>query len=452
MGPYHANISIYQLHGGSSEFEAAIYRCVSKLLRYSHTIFMHLHSLTDKSSNAFARWTQYLPMTINAVSSTTTKSDIYIRFKSFGPSEPAYAFTNMIADGTSLTSGLINITFNDDWDWTDDRLFNFTATHEIGHALGLSHSKVEDAVMWPYYDAQLGPVHPDDIAAVHAIYGWKSPSWNRIDSNSGTKGIAQVSSTDGTVSPMDGIYQLRSTGQILWYNAAGTWVNADNNKDTAQITGSNGVLYQRHTDGSIYRLTALGTAWQNIQGISDGTIDIVAAADQIYQRRKDGWIARWSGSSTSWTSIAQPSVSVSRQIAVTDQKTLWNLLSSGDVVRSEWPYGEGWQIVDDNPDNIAIAVGGEQFYKLESSGLVVWLDLEEYLWKIIENKQGSVAIFASGVFLYSRHKDGSLWRYTGTPEIWELIDNGRTATNLQVNRKGIVWQLLGNGEVWKMIS
>jgi len=402
-------------------------------------------------ANAFARWTQFLPISVNPVTSTAGKSDIHIRFRSFGPSEPAYAFTNMVADGTSLSSGLINITFNDDWDWTDDRLFNFTATHEIGHALGLSHSKVEDAIMWPYYDAQLGPVHPDDIAAVHSIYGWKNPSWSRIESNSATKAISQVSSIDGTASAIDGIYQLRSTGQILWYNSANAWVNADNNKDTTQIAGSNGVLYQRHTDGSIYRLTAPGATWQNIQGISDSTVDIVAAADQIYQRRKDGWIARWSGTGTTWTSIAQPSVSISRQIAVTDQKTLWNLLSSGNVVRSEWPYNDNWQIVDDNAANIAIAVGGEEFYKLQSSGLVVWLDLVEYLWKIIEN-QGSIAIYASGVFLYSRHKDGSVWRYTGTPEVWELIDNGRGSTGLQCDRKGAVWQILGTGEVWKMVS
>ncbi|KAF2791875.1 hypothetical protein K505DRAFT_388428 [Melanomma pulvis-pyrius CBS 109.77] len=370
---------------------------------------------------------------------------------SMGANESAYAFTNMIADGTSLSAGLINITFNDDYNWSDDRMFNFTAVHEIGHSLGLSHSKVENAVMWPYYEGVIRPMHPDDQAAIHSVYGWKNPRWSRIDANTSTKSIIQVSSTTTTSSAIDGLYQLRSTGQILWYNAAGSWVSVDANKDTVQITGANGILYQRHTDGSIYQYTAVGSAWQYIGASSSSTVDIVAAADQIYQRRKDGWIARWSGTGTTWTAIEQPSAQISRQIAVTDKKTLWNLLSSGDVVRSEWPYNTGWQIVDSNAANVAIAVGGEEFYKLQSDGSVVWLDMTAYLWKIIENK-ASAAIYGIGIYLYSRHKDGSIWRYTGTPMIWEMLDGTVGTAGVVGDRKGSVWELLGTGDILRLVS
>ncbi|KAF2705417.1 hypothetical protein K504DRAFT_537468 [Pleomassaria siparia CBS 279.74] len=405
-------------------------------------------------SAAFAQWTQFLPISITPATAASSKTDIHIRFMSMGASESAYAFTNMIADGLSLSSGLINITFNDDYNWLDDRMFNFTAVHEIGHSLGLSHSKVENSIMWPYYEGIIRPMHPDDQAAVHTIYGWKNPRWKSIDANAGTKAIVHVSSstTSTSSSAIDGLYQFRSTGQILWYNTAGTWVSVDNNKDTAQITGANGVLYQRHTDGSIYRYATQGAAWQNIGGPSESTIDIVAAADQIYQRRKDGWVARWSGTGQTWTAIEQPSAQISKQIAVTDNKTLWNLLSSGDVVRSEWPYSNGgWQIVDANAANVAIAVGGEEFYKLQSDGSVVWLDLTAYLWRIIENA-GSVAIHGIGIYLYSRHKDGSVWRYTGTPDTWEQLDGVASSAGVVGDRKGAVWELLASGEVSRLVS
>lgn len=367
-----------------------------------------------------------------------------------GTNESAYAFTNMIADGLSLSSGLINITFNDDWNWSDDRLFNYTAVHEMGHALGLSHSKVEDAIMFPYYNPIIRPMHPDDEAAIHSLYGWKNPRWRIIDSNSGTQYIAQVSSTSSPPSQLDGLYQLRSSGQILFYNqGSNSWVSVDNNKDTAQIAGAGGNLYQRHIDGSIYRYAGSGSNWQYIGASSDNIIDIVAAADQVYQRRKDGWIARWSGSGTTWNTIEQPRSS--KQIAITDDKTLWNLLTTGDLVRSEWPYGAGWTIVDQNPANIAVATGGNEFYKLQSDGQVVWLDSVEYYWKIIENAN-AVSIFAIGQYLYSRHFDGSIWRYTGTPFVWEQLDASANSVAVIGDRKGGVWQMLTSGDVMQLIS
>jgi hypothetical protein len=360
-----------------------------------------------------------------------------------------YAFTNMIADGLSLVSGLINVTFNDDWDWKDDRLFNYTAIHEIGHALGLSHSKVEEAIMFPYYDPLTRALHPDDKAAVHSLYGWKDPRWNRIDANSSTKLIVQVSSSSQNPSSIDGLYQLRSTGQVLYYNPSGSWTVVDNNKDTVQIAGAGGNLYQRHTDGSIYRYTGSGSNWQYIGMSSDNIIDIVAASDQIYQRRKDGWVARWSGSGTTWNTIEQPRSS--KQIAVTDSKVLWNLLTTGDLVRSEWPYGAGWTIVDQNPLNSAIATGGDEFYKLQSDGIVVWLDSVAYYWKIIEDA-GAASIYAAGSYLYSKHTDGSTWRYTGTPYVWEQLDTSSNITSVIGDRRGSVWEMMASGDVMKLIS
>lgn len=95
---------------------------------------------------------------------------------------------------------------------------------------------------------------------------------------------------------------------------------------------------------------------------------------------------RYTGSESSWVTVEQPTASVSKQISITDSKTLWNLLSTGDLVRSTWPHSSGsWQIVDVNSANVAIAVEGEEFYKLQSDGLVVYLNMKEYYLQVIED-------------------------------------------------------------------
>jgi hypothetical protein len=401
-------------------------------------------------SNAFAQWTNYMPLNFQQASSNAN-ADIYINFRSLGRDDTRYGFTSMVSDGVYLQSGSINITFNDDYAWTDDRLFSYTAVHEIGHALGLSHSAVEAAVMFAYFGGLIRPLHADDKMGIHNIYGWKSPKWNRIDSNSGTRSLVQVSTSSSTVSGSDGLYQMRTNGQVLRFNNGG-WALVNSDPNTAQITGSSGRLFQRHTDGSTWLWTGSGQAWDYVGTASENVIDIVAASDQLYSRRKDGWVARWTGSGSSWVSVEQPTASISKQIAITDSKTLWNLLSTGDLVRSTWPHSSGsWQIVDINTANTAIAVGGDAFYKLQSDGMVVFLNMKEYYWQIIEDA-ASVAIHASGDYVYSKHADGSVWRYTGTPNVWEQLDDRRDVSSVVGDRNGSVWEMLSGGDIMRLVS
>lgn len=66
--------------------------------------------------------------------------------------------------------------FDDAEDWTVDLPpsgidLTTVAAHEFGHALGLAHSSVSDALMYPYYGGAHRYLHQDDIDGIQAIYG-----------------------------------------------------------------------------------------------------------------------------------------------------------------------------------------------------------------------------------------------------------------------------------------
>ncbi|KAK7602614.1 hypothetical protein V9T40_008203 [Parthenolecanium corni] len=176
----HSRFRRYVLHGSKWPELKITYR----ITKYPSGL---KKSKTDKDvKKAFDAWSEVSPLSF--VQKTSRKqADIEISFESgdHGDEDPFDGPGGILAHAYFPADGG-DVHFDDDEIWTvkissqNINLFR-VAVHEFGHSLGLEHSKVRGAVMYPFYtgadsDFQF---HPDDINGIQTIYG-KKPAKKKI--------------------------------------------------------------------------------------------------------------------------------------------------------------------------------------------------------------------------------------------------------------------------------
>ncbi len=137
---------------------------------------------------AFSEWARYTNLAFTPAQQAGGARTIDILFAE-GAHGDAYPFTSITSLAHTFYPAPPNpepiagdMHFNDAQTWgvgMNIDLFS-VALHEIGHALGLAHSDVPSAVMYPYYKLSSG-LTDDDIAAIQALYGTRGEQTGSSD-------------------------------------------------------------------------------------------------------------------------------------------------------------------------------------------------------------------------------------------------------------------------------
>ncbi|XP_019644837.1 PREDICTED: 72 kDa type IV collagenase-like [Branchiostoma belcheri] len=179
-------IANFQLSGTKWEKNHITYRIEN------FTPYLTEREVRDTVREAFGVWSDYTPLTFSEVRDPQrTDVDILVEFVSgdhsdnspfdgrYVPStgrgqQLAHAFQPPRDSYTYRIDGDSHFDGDEEWTLNTARGVNLyiVAIHEFGHALGISHTPILGAIMFPAYVYQEEPcMHPDDKAAIQELYG-----------------------------------------------------------------------------------------------------------------------------------------------------------------------------------------------------------------------------------------------------------------------------------------
>lgn len=138
---------------------------------------------------AFARWAEVTPLTFRETAAYG-RADIRVGFftRDHGDGEEFDGVLGTLAHAFSPTNGRLHLDGEESWVVDGEPMNGSTrfavdlesvAVHEIGHVLGLGHSSVEEAIMYPTISSGQRKVRlaNDDVMGVQELYG-SNPNYN----------------------------------------------------------------------------------------------------------------------------------------------------------------------------------------------------------------------------------------------------------------------------------
>lgn len=171
-----------------------------------HRISVDDATLRSVFARAFARWAAVTQLTFEEAASYSV-ADIKIGFYSgdHGDGEPFDGVLGTLAHAFSPPNGNFHLDAAENWaaDNGTRRVSEIdlesVAVHEIGHLLGLGHSSVEGAIMFPTISSGTRKVElaSDDVVGVQQLYG-ANPNYNA--SSTSTSNSAQEGERESTAS------------------------------------------------------------------------------------------------------------------------------------------------------------------------------------------------------------------------------------------------------------
>lgn len=162
--------------------------------------------LREVLANAFARWANATTLTFTETESTAD-ADLQIGFYlgSHGDGEPFDGQLGTLAHAFSPTDGRLHFDAAETWVAQGDVRradsdaavdLESVAVHEIGHLLGLGHSTVAEAIMYPSLRTRTRKVDlaNDDVEGIQSLYG-SNPDYQGVSQS--TPGSDSVPESNG---------------------------------------------------------------------------------------------------------------------------------------------------------------------------------------------------------------------------------------------------------------
>ncbi|HEY3496121.1 MAG TPA: matrixin family metalloprotease [Polyangiaceae bacterium] len=309
----------WALNGGRWTKTAITYRFASP----NEALPGELNLTTTKASirHAFTTWEAVTNLTFSEVDSG---GDIVITYADLG------------GEAVGIGRPPPNTTFllendEDNWEWTVDELKN-TATHELGHVLGVNHSSMgvdntpSSPIMWPIVTGRT-TLDPDDIIAGNSLYN----TWEQLPDSATDIGVNNVSGVGGNG---DTVWILGGTLFSDGYDAfelssTGTWNKRAGRRGMRIDVDTTGKAWMIGRDQRIYRWG--GSSWSEVGGGGLGTDIGIGAKGGVFIIGTDGNVWGLASGGSGWNSTNGPGNAVSLDVdrngvpwAVKSNKEVWS--------------------------------------------------------------------------------------------------------------------------------